>query len=309
MHHSKLVEHIDQLRDLFAHAQSQNKDWNKVWAQVRLVASTFRQVRYPSQEERTNAWNKFQQLVSEIKAQNEERTRQRASLTEGSRHLRAQIEGLVDSALNFQPSAADNVADIAGPGKPGATDLARRREVMDARYAYLNDAWNTFKGHKDELTPADQGQILATLKHAQGALRSEWDRYKQEREAAAEQRQRQREARLDDRRRRIEANIDKNLGRVARRYQALEVKAKAQSYFQGLRSTARTDEFRAAMDVKLSGIAAEISGDGRIVRVTSPLDHSVTHGNLCIKGRFGWQFVQIQKAPETVDHRTAAQAK
>jgi len=36
--------------------------------------------------------------------------------------------------------------------------------------------------------------------------------------------------------------------------------------------------------------------DGRIVRVTSPLDHSVTHGNLCIKGRFGWQFVQIEPA-------------
>ena len=39
--------------------------------------------------------------------------------------------------------------------------------------------------------------------------------------------------------------------------------------------------------------------DGKIVRVTSPLDHSVTHGNLCIKGRFGWQFVQIQTAPNT----------
>jgi predicted molibdopterin-dependent oxidoreductase YjgC len=38
--------------------------------------------------------------------------------------------------------------------------------------------------------------------------------------------------------------------------------------------------------------------DGRIVRVASPLDHSVTHGNLCIKGRFGWQFVEIQKAPK-----------
>jgi predicted molibdopterin-dependent oxidoreductase YjgC len=34
---------------------------------------------------------------------------------------------------------------------------------------------------------------------------------------------------------------------------------------------------------------------GQIVRVTSPLDHSVTHGNLCIKGRFGWQFVQIRE--------------
>jgi predicted molibdopterin-dependent oxidoreductase YjgC len=32
--------------------------------------------------------------------------------------------------------------------------------------------------------------------------------------------------------------------------------------------------------------------EGEIVGVTSPLDHSVTHGNLCIKGRFGWQFVK-----------------
>src|SRR5713226_8933248 len=38
--------------------------------------------------------------------------------------------------------------------------------------------------------------------------------------------------------------------------------------------------------------------DNSIVKVTSPLDHSVTHGNLCIKGRFGWQFVEIQKAPK-----------
>ncbi|MFZ0625522.1 MAG: 2Fe-2S iron-sulfur cluster-binding protein [Acidimicrobiia bacterium] len=31
--------------------------------------------------------------------------------------------------------------------------------------------------------------------------------------------------------------------------------------------------------------------DGRIVKVTSPHDHDVTLGNLCIKGRFGWQYV------------------
>ena len=34
--------------------------------------------------------------------------------------------------------------------------------------------------------------------------------------------------------------------------------------------------------------------DGQIVRVTSPVGHTVTRGNLCIKGRFGWQFVHIQ---------------
>ncbi|MCI0656624.1 MAG: 2Fe-2S iron-sulfur cluster-binding protein [Acidobacteria bacterium] len=32
--------------------------------------------------------------------------------------------------------------------------------------------------------------------------------------------------------------------------------------------------------------------DNRIVKVTSPLDNSVTQGHLCIKGRFGFEFVQ-----------------
>jgi len=31
--------------------------------------------------------------------------------------------------------------------------------------------------------------------------------------------------------------------------------------------------------------------DGRIVKATSPLDHDITRGHLCIKGRFGWEFV------------------
>ena len=32
--------------------------------------------------------------------------------------------------------------------------------------------------------------------------------------------------------------------------------------------------------------------DNRIVKVTSPHDHDITHGNLCIKGRFGFEHVQ-----------------
>lgn len=31
--------------------------------------------------------------------------------------------------------------------------------------------------------------------------------------------------------------------------------------------------------------------DNQIVKVTSPADHEVTHGHLCIKGRFGWNYV------------------
>ena len=35
--------------------------------------------------------------------------------------------------------------------------------------------------------------------------------------------------------------------------------------------------------------------DVEIVKVTSPTDHDVTSGHLCIKGRFGWQFVGSRK--------------
>ena len=36
--------------------------------------------------------------------------------------------------------------------------------------------------------------------------------------------------------------------------------------------------------------------DNKIVKAASPIDQEVTHGHLCVKGRFGWQFVQIQSA-------------
>ncbi len=35
--------------------------------------------------------------------------------------------------------------------------------------------------------------------------------------------------------------------------------------------------------------------DGGIVKVTSPDDHDVTRGNLCVKGRFGYEYVQNRK--------------
>ena len=38
--------------------------------------------------------------------------------------------------------------------------------------------------------------------------------------------------------------------------------------------------------------------DNEIVKVTSPADHSVTSGHLCIKGRFGFQYVQSRKPRE-----------
>ena len=41
--------------------------------------------------------------------------------------------------------------------------------------------------------------------------------------------------------------------------------------------------------------------DGEILKATSPLENSITQGNLCIKGRFGWRFVQNRDAAANGD--------
>ncbi len=45
--------------------------------------------------------------------------------------------------------------------------------------------------------------------------------------------------------------------------------------------------------------------DGQIVKATSPLENSITQGNLCIKGRFGWRFVQNSDPRESASDVTA----
>ncbi len=42
--------------------------------------------------------------------------------------------------------------------------------------------------------------------------------------------------------------------------------------------------------------------DGAIVKVDSPVESSVTHGNLCVKGRFGYGFVQLTRKDDVVTH-------
>jgi predicted molibdopterin-dependent oxidoreductase YjgC len=47
------------------------------------------------------------------------------------------------------------------------------------------------------------------------------------------------------------------------------------------------------------GCELEVHVQGNaIVKVASPADHSVTNGHLCVKGRFGFQYVQRRKRPE-----------
>ena len=65
-----------------------------------------------------------------------------------------------------------------------------------------------------------------------------------------------------------------------------------------LRASGRYDESRqtsATTVCSFCGVGCNLTlhvQDNQIFKVTSPHDSSVTHGNLCVKGRFGYQYVQ-----------------
>jgi predicted molibdopterin-dependent oxidoreductase YjgC len=66
-----------------------------------------------------------------------------------------------------------------------------------------------------------------------------------------------------------------------------------------LRDAARWDESRQTQTDTICpycGVGCNLTlhvQDNQIVKVTSPDDHDITRGNLCIKGRFGFQHVQV----------------
>ena len=64
---------------------------------------------------------------------------------------------------------------------------------------------------------------------------------------------------------------------------------------RGGRLASRSDETVTTTICSFCGVGCNLElhvQQGQIVNVTSPADHSVTHGHLCIKGRFGFQHVQ-----------------
>lgn len=71
--------------------------------------------------------------------------------------------------------------------------------------------------------------------------------------------------------------------------------AKTEYDMRAARTWDETKQTRTETICPYCGVGCEVTVHaqaGQIVKVSSALEHSVTQGNLCIKGRFGWPFTQ-----------------
>ncbi len=236
---------ISRLREMVDEDSPQKGYWKQVWSLIKEISAGFKTTRFPTKQEREEAWRRFQELVEEAKARGEA---DRARIAEQERNWekrkrnsdQARSEILV-KAHYTRPSTGIEQAIAAPILLPiqlvdailrkilGLEDLDARKEELLSCNKAMREAWDLFGELKADLLPADKAQIYKTLSDAQARLDAAWADYKEEgnrlwrlKQEAWERRQKEREEKHQQFVERVNANIQKLEGNLEKAKDALE---------------------------------------------------------------------------------------
>lgn len=175
--------------------------WKETWALVKEIGANFKGTRYPSREEHQAAWNRFQGLVSKMKAESEQHRREREEQSGHSTAIKTEVASLAHRAWpranGFEEIALllSGVTPIAAMAKSvmdaflGVFGLEDKRNALQKRHdelkefsGYMKEAWNYFDREKGRLMGRDKAECFKVLQGVSNELQSAWDEWKQENE-------------------------------------------------------------------------------------------------------------------------------
>jgi len=130
---------------------------------------------------------------------------------------------------------------------PGPDEDPVKRMLMDCQ-ASLADGWHRLSEYKTELLGKDKKECFAALSDAKEHLDEAWQRWKDAKQEAWENRRAQGRERHDAFLARVRANIDKNEDRLDRLRSVLDHKESHLSELEEKRDSARTDHFRSVVE-------------------------------------------------------------
>jgi len=226
---------------------SAKPDWKLIWRQIKLVGSIFKGARYPTREEHQQAWDKFQNLVSDVKSrQGQEQEQWDQKKTESARYR----DRIISQANSARPSSgiADLILLIATGGISGILNSImgldeHKRELQRASEA-LRKGWGMLDEYKENMMGHDKHDSFQALSEAKEHIDREWDSYKRERQKAYDSHQMEHEQKQQAWRHRTEENIT-NL--EDRRDKLNSILSHKESHLEDLRSKlsdAWSDDYR-----------------------------------------------------------------
>jgi hypothetical protein len=230
--------------------------WKPIWEQIRLIGASFKGIRYPTPEERQQAWLRFQSLIQQVREAQAKDDELRKPLMEESERHRDDIIAQAKNAIppsGFEEGLADALlapikmigalASRLLPGEP--TD--ERKDMLLACSAALKRGWDMLSDYKGAMLGRHKQEAFEALTHSKGVLDAAWEKWKEGQHEAYEVRQQAREERATKHaawRERVEDRIERLQDGLRR---LLAAQARKEAHIEELREkrdSAWNDNFR-----------------------------------------------------------------
>ncbi len=187
-------------------------DWKAVWNQIRITGQGFKGSRFPTKEEHESAWNRFQNLVSEVKTQQAQNQKSWEKKKDESERLKDMIVSCARSARPYDSGLADVILTIATGGAISLLNAImgpfdEEKQMLVSCSERLQEGWTLLRDNKEKMLGKDKGIAFEALNETKEILDIRWDRYKRERQRAWDEYQRERSDRRHNWEQKIESNI------------------------------------------------------------------------------------------------------
>jgi hypothetical protein len=228
----ELEELLSNLSEMVNDSSPQAGYWGRVWALVKEINAGFRETRFPTPNDRSDVWNRFQGIVEQVKARSEESKKQREikqheweNRERDSRRAVDRINSRIQSATPF--SGMDLSLVFLGPLKliaalslrlvgintPDA--MEETHQELRACNEALDKAWETFNEYKGQMLASDKNEAYANLQEARQKLNEAWERWKEAKSAY-------RSSKITFNIRKLQDNIEKSRAFLAKQEAHLE---------------------------------------------------------------------------------------
>jgi len=256
---SEIEALLDSLEALLNEAEGRRKKWEDVWSEIKHIGQAFKNSRFQNLQDRQAAWERYQSLVTRVKASQE---RARQEFDERFRKSERHLEQIRSYAWKATPSSesADAILAIATGGlsvllKAGIEAILgpfdeRKLELQKCSEA-LKEGWAYLSQNKEEMLGKHKKEAFDALSRASDLLGRAWEVWKAGKEQAIEHYRSQKQAAWEARRAkredweaRMRENILKLEERLNRLESALEHRQRNLSKLEDMRNSARSDSRR-----------------------------------------------------------------
>jgi len=264
MNHEQLTRRIQDFENSYSNGRPQGMKWRQIWDEIKAISAAFKGVRFPTRQEHQEAWEQFQSAVQNVKERQSEEREENEKKTKRSDEHKWHIKslanagtppsGLADAIFSIFTFPAQAIADVMTALLPGGP-IDQKKGELQHYSKKLEEGWNYFKEHKNEMFRNDKDEAFNSLKSAQDQLNDAWEQWKDGKDNLIDKRNEERERKQEEYERKKgewESRMRDNIATLEERRTKLELALERRKDRRGdledKRDSARSDSFRSVVE-------------------------------------------------------------